>query len=427
VTRPQLLLTGVVTGLLLVGCGPDPVTAPATTPTTTPTSTPTTTPTTAPATSRAATSSTRATGGTFFDPATVQSLSIEVDPAAYTELVTTYRSTGEKAWLHAAVTIKGTRYEDVGLRLKGNLTLREVTTSTDPADVPFLVKLDKYVGRQDVDGWTDLAVRSSTSETALTESVALDLLDVAGLASEKAVSVRFSVNGGAPALRLVVQSPDSTWEDVTFGGPGALYKAEAGGDWSYRGEDHRAYEDVFDQESGEDDLAPLIDLLDFLNNSSDADFAAQLEERLDVRAFARYLAFEELVANRDDIEGGGNNSYLRLDRSTGVFTVVAWDHNSAFGGGIGPGGGQGRMRGGGRGGSSGSRTNVLVQRFTAVPTFAALVEEARTDLAADLYGSGAAERLLAARVAVLKTQAADLVDTTVVDAEASRVAAYFAG
>ena len=41
----------------------------------------------------------------------------------------------------------------------------------------------------------------------------------------------------------------------------------------------------------------------------------------------------------DDIDGPGNNSYLFWDSATGMFTVVAWDHNLAFGasmGGAGP-------------------------------------------------------------------------------------------
>jgi spore coat protein CotH len=268
------------------------------------------------------------TGAGIFDRAHIQSVALEVDPA-YTAMIATYRSSGEKDWMHAAATINGRRFEEVGLRLKGNLTLREVTASTDPAAVPFLLKLDKYVDGQDVDGWTELAIRSSTSTTALTEAVALDLLGVAGLATQLAVSTRISVNGGAPKLRLVVQNPDSTWEASQFDGTGLLYKAEAGGDYSYRGTDPAAYADAFDQETGKDDLTPLIGLLAFLNTSSDAAFVQGLAKHLDVTSFARYLAFEELVGNRDDIEGGGNNSYLRVDSATGRFTVVAWDHNSA--------------------------------------------------------------------------------------------------
>ena len=97
------------------------------------------------------------------------------------------------------------------------------------------------------------------------------------------------------------------------------------------------------RKSGEDDLEPLIDFLEFINNADDSTFAAELGNRLDVESFATYLAFEDLVGNADDIDGRGNNSYLHYDYDTDTFTVVNWDLNLAFGtanvGGGGPGAG----------------------------------------------------------------------------------------
>ena len=47
----------------------------------------------------------------------------------------------------------------------------------------------------------------------------------------------------------------------------------------------------------------------------------------------------DLLENFDDIDGPGNNAYLRWDAATGTFTIVPWDMNLAFGTGIGgPGG-----------------------------------------------------------------------------------------
>lgn len=137
-------------------------------------------------------------------------------------------------------------------------------------------------------------VRANNTETALNEAVALDLLEAAGLASTPAVAASFSVNGSTADLRLVVQNLDGGWDDQTFDEDGILYKADADGDYSYRGEDPADYADAFDVDAGDEDYSPLIDFLDFVNNSSDEDFAADLGSYLDVDAFARYLAFEDL-------------------------------------------------------------------------------------------------------------------------------------
>ncbi len=365
-----------------------------------------------------------ADGAGVWDASEVHEISVEVDEDAVAAMIDTYQETDEKEV-----------FERAGIRLKGNSSLRSVDDDADPTDLPWLIRLDKFIDVNSIDGWSELVVRSNSTETALNEALALDLLAEAGLASEHAVASSFSVNGAAARLRLVVQNLDEDWEAENFAGEGLLYKAEAGGDWSYRGDDPDAYTDVFDQETGEDDLTPLIDFLDFLNNSSDEDFAAELPERLDVEAFARYLAFEEVVDNFDDIDGPGNNAYLRWDAETGAFTVVAWDHNLAFGAGPTempegmPEGERPDFGEGGPGGMDGpgGRTNVLVERFTAVEEWADLVEQARADLTEELYDSGYAEEVLDEWVQVLTEQAGDLVDADVVQEEADAIRESIAG
>lgn len=394
-------------------------------------------------------------GTGIWDAGTVHDISVEVDDSVVSAMIETYRESGEKEWIEATATIDGTTYERVGLRLKGNSSLRGVSDDADPADLPWLLRLDEHVEGQSLDGWTDFVVRSNNTETALNEAVALDLLAEAGLASEHAVATSFTVNGGDPRLRLVVQALDEAWEAENFSTRGLLYKSEAEGDWSWRGTDPDSYTDVFDQETGEDDLTPLIDLLDFLNNSTDAELQEGLADRLDVEAFARYLAFEDLVGNTDDIDGPGNNSYLRYDAESGGFTVVAWDHNLAFGGFGGPGAGGGpggfgadgerpegmpegmeppegmregmeppdgerpdgeRPEGGMRGGS-----NVLVERFTAVDEWAAMVDDAHAILAEELYASGLADEVVDRWADLLTSEAGDLVDAATVAEEADAI------
>ena len=387
-----------------------------------------------------------ASSGSLWDSLQVHDIQVTIADADLQTLLETYASSGEKIWVTATVTIDGTTFENVGIKLKGNSTLRGVSTESDPTTLPWLIRLDKYVDDQNYDGETELVVRGNNSETALNEAVALDLLSVAGLASEEAISSRFSVNGTATELRLVIQNPDDDWAEQEFGETGLLYKAEAGGDYSYRGEDPASYADVFEQEAGDENLQPLIDFLKFINESDDETFTAELGDHLDVASFATYLAFQDFVDNFDDIDGPGNNSYLRYDETTGLMTVVNWDLNLAFGvqngggGGAGnaggmpaqgdnanrpqPGGGFGGAPGGGAaGGGARGGSNVLAQRFTELfpDEFAA----AQTALAQALVTSGAAQEVLDEWTSVLTEQASDLVPASTVEDEASSIAAYF--
>ncbi|MCO7204283.1 CotH kinase family protein [Microbacterium sp. CnD16-F] len=398
----------------------------------------------------------------FWDSSTVHSISVDVDDDALAELLETYESTGDKEWIEATVTIDGEVYEGAGLKLKGNSSLKSVTSDDDPSGIPWIIRLDKFVDGQNHEGITEFVVRGNSSETSLNEAVALDLLDLAGLASEQAAATRFTI-AGSTALRLVVENPGESWNDSTLGAT-ALYKAESGGDYSYRGDDPESYTDVFDQEAGDDDLTPLISFLKFINDSDDETFSAELSAHLDVTEFATYLAFQDVVDNFDDIDGPGNNSYLAYDADTGLMTVVNWDLNLAFGaspGGVGAGGAggvgmampdrgdavapdrgdvgapEGDARadrptlpgddagaqmggGGGRGGS-----NTLASRFLADEDFHALYESELEKLKDLFYGSGAAEDILQTWSDALVAGAGDLVDADVIAADAADLTASF--
>lgn len=399
--------------------------------------------------------------GTVWDSSVLHTVDVEYDQADYDSLMSAYADSGDKVWISATVTIDGATYEDVGLKLKGNSSLRGAGSDSDPASLPWIIRLDKYVDGQNHQGSTEFVIRGNTSATSLNEALALDLLDATGLAAQEAVATSFSVEGGDATLRLMVENPDDAWMERELG-DGLLYKAEAGGDYSYRGTDTAAYEGVFDQEGGDTDLEPLIGFLDFVNNADDATFAAQLSDHLDVEAFATYLAFQGLIDNADDIDGPGNNSYLYYDPGTGLMTVVNWDLNLAFGATPGAGGGTmgdapagrdgrtmqgpgappgddqgatdggtaagdmpaggmpagGQARGGGPQGS-----NVLAERFLADPDLAALVDAETERLTALLFGSGLASDDLETWALLLTDQASALVPAATVEEEASALEA----
>lgn len=404
-----------------------------------------------------------------FDSSYVHTISVEFDVADYEAMLSAYRSDGTKEWIEATVTIDGVVYESAGVRLKGNSSLRGLGGAgatgagvtgdgvTDaPEELPWLIRLDKYVDGQQHDGVSDFVVRSNNSETSLNEAVALELLAAAGLASQDAMAVRFSVNGSDETLRLVIEHPDDVWMADNFDADGALYKAESTGDYSYRGDDPDAYDDVFDQEAGKDnaDLTPLMEFLDFINNADDETFASEIGDRLDVDSFATYLAMQEIVQNFDDIDGPGNNSYLYYDTAEQQFTVVPWDHNLAFGdagfgiGGAagGPGGRDGlpprgelregfeppseleprqqpgRFGGEGGQGGPGGRSNILVQRLQALDEFSSLYGTRLAELTTTLIDSGVGADIVATWAAVLEDGASDLVPVATIAAEAQRLA-----
>ncbi|MBH0129390.1 CotH kinase family protein [Salinibacterium sp. NK8237] len=427
----------------------------------------------------------------FFDSSVVHSIELDVDSDEVLAMVETYLDSGEKEWLEATVVIDGTTYEQVGIKLKGNSSLRGVTADTPVEELPWRIRLDKYVDGQSIEGVTDVVVRSNNTETALNEAVALETLSAAGLATEESIATRFSVNGSEDTLRLTVAVPNESWLERNYeagllpSDDGILWKAESEGDYSWLGDDTELYADVFDLEVGAEDYEPLVDFLDVVNNTTDEEFVTQLPEVLDVEAFARYLAIEDLIDNFDDIDGPGNNSYLYYDPDSGLMSVVAWDHNLAFGtvnsagdaagdaaaegaapggelpdgelpegglpegapegdatdlpsegerpGGAGEGGAPGGLPADGAGGDaagggqSQQDNNILTTRFTETAEFVAMYEDALDELQEEIFESGQFESIVESRSETLSDDASDLVDAAVLQSEIDDILAYSSG
>lgn len=388
----------------------------------------------------------------FLTASRLHTLSMTVAESDLTSMVATYTSSGEKTWLKVSLTLDGTTYSNVGARLKGNSSLMQLlgggkgganqggpatSGSSAPQSLPWLIRLNKYVPAQSHDGLHELVIRSSTTSSAMNEAVALDLLAASGLASQQAAYVRFSVNGSTQVLRLAVENPAEDWAGRLFTGTGTLYKADAEGDYSYRGADAASYDTAWDIDAGTEDWKPLVSFLDFVNNSTDADFSRGLATRLDTAKFATYLAFETLVDNFDDIDGPGNNSLLWWSAGSSSMTVLAWDHNLAFGtqnGGGARAGQQGQQRQGQpgampsgapaggmpQGGGMNGKANALVTRFTTA--HAADIAAAKTTLTSSLISSGKGKASLATWQAL--ATASGLVAADTVTSEAAAISRY---
>jgi spore coat protein CotH len=390
----------------------------------------------------------------LFDDGLVHEIEFTYDLAAYERMIQTYQAQGIKNFIEATLTIDGTAVASVGIRLKGNSTLGSlrragptgvnpggrggggggpggvILSADEPESLPWLIKFDEFVKGQSYEGYEQLALRPA-SGAGLAEALALGLVGVTGEPTQRSMYTSLAVNGAAAVLRLVVEIPDSEYADDNFRSDGVLYKALSTGRFTYLSDDPLAYANAFKQITNkkQQDMKPLIDLMKWVSQASDADFAAHLGDHVDVESFATYVAIQDLLANFDDMSGPGSNYYLWYDLETSLFTVLSWDMNLAFGG-LGRGGG-GAVNGpppgavivgpgggpGGPGGFGGRGGHALKSKFVAEPAFAAIRDQARAKAKQAIYGSGAATNQLAR----LKTLvgSSGLIDAGTLDNEAA--------
>ncbi|MFI6894951.1 CotH kinase family protein [Streptomyces sp. NPDC050256] len=379
-------------------------------------------------------------GGTvgLYDTAVRHSIQLEYNQTDFDKMMKEFKEDGTKDSIPADLTIDGVYLRDVGIRLKGNSTLRSLQgtggmpgggggqngfpgagdasggaqppgggqaaggaptagggqaaggdqaaggggraggggmtqydlSADKPEELPWLIKIDEYVEGRAYQGEREISLRpGANAQVPVNEALALSLIDGTGEPAERYGFSTLKVNNRPSAVRLMVENPDTEYAEAVEG-ESVVYKARAGGTFAYQGDDPSKYETSFRQlnKVGSQDLEPVMKLTKWVENSSDKEFAANLDTYVDVDSFAHYVATQNLLMNFDDMAGPGKNYLLGYDLNTKKFSVLGWDYNLTFSGDATAGpddemsmGGGGGGRPGGRAGQDGGQTGDAPQ------------------------------------------------------------------
>lgn len=208
-------------------------------------------------------------------------------------------------------------------------------SASKPEELPWLISIDEYVEGRAYEGHRELSLRPGVDEALpLNEALSLSLMKKSGQTAEKFAFTAVKVNSRPVATRLMVENPSKDYADAELGGTGVAYKARAGSSFDYVGDDPTDYEESFKQLNlkGSQDLSPVMRLLKWVNQASDAEFAENLGKYVDVESFSEYVATQNLLLNFDDMAGPGKNYVLWYDLGTKKFSVLGWDFNLTFSG-----------------------------------------------------------------------------------------------
>ncbi|MER5275790.1 CotH kinase family protein [Streptomyces sp. NPDC002809] len=220
-----------------------------------------------------------------------------------------------------------------GGRAGGGMTQYNLSADK-PEELPWLIKIDEYVEGRAYQGEREISLRpGANAQVPVNEALALSLIDGTGEPAERYGFSTLKVNNRPTAVRLMVENPDTDYAEAVEG-ESVVYKARAGGTFAYQGDDPSKYETSFRQlnKVGSQDLEPVMKLTKWVENSSDKEFAADLDKYVDVDSFAHYVATQNLLMNFDDMAGPGKNYLLGYDLNTKKFSVLGWDYNLTFSG-----------------------------------------------------------------------------------------------
>ncbi len=248
---------------------------------------------------------------------------------------------GDQEYVEAQVSLSGVNgtevIDQVGIRLKGNSSMFH------PGDKKsFKIDFNEYVPGQAYDGLKKLNFSNGFKDpTFIREKIFFDVCQEAGVLSPRANFAEVTFNGEPWGFYTIIEQIDDQFLDRSIGDDdGNLFKAGSnfgGGDGEasleYLGSSQASYTSsyVLKNNEEEDDWGDLIDFVDFINNSSDAVFESELGDWLDLTAYLRSAALDNLFSNLDTYTLSARNYYIYHNTTTGLWEWIKWDANEVFG------------------------------------------------------------------------------------------------
>jgi len=269
--------------------------------------------------------------GRLFDDSRVQRIDILLDdwPSFLAEAE-------KEQYREATFVINGERISHVGVRLKGNSSMR-LALKYGHDRLSMKVKFDHYVSGQTFRGLDEFSLDSSFQDNSYLKTyLAYDMMRHMDVPAPLTSFAWVTVNGDDHGLFLAIEEPNESFARRNFGlDYGQLYKPDYRSldddnrdVWLvYRGDDPAGYDNIFRKarfRPTESDKARLIESLRVLGSREN------LASVIDVDKVVRYFAVHNFVVNLDGYLGRTAHNYF-LYEEDGVLSMLPWDYNLAFG------------------------------------------------------------------------------------------------
>lgn len=230
-----------------------------------------------------------------------------------------------------------TIYNNVELHYRGAYNLSSLIKTSSYRNWKVKTpKQQKFENRREWNFNFDLTIR---------QYLAYQLLKNAGVPCVSAELVTFSVNNEGHCIFLKFDDPDNKdWLSDTFGDDnGDLYKAAYDmpnqtkyfGDLSYLGALDKNYYLHYRKQTNTDgdlefDYSSIRKFTDFINNTSDQDFEANIVSHFNVNAFIKYLVVANFIAHWDGYPHRPKNYLLYDNPKDGRWQFIPWDLDATF-------------------------------------------------------------------------------------------------
>ncbi len=244
----------------------------------------------------------------------------------------------ELEYVHGSLNLAGRQFDDIGVRYKGNGTLRR---GIPLGKVSLKADLNKYVAGQKFAKLTKVNFNNNVADQSfMNETLAYSLYRDARVPAARTSYARLYITVPGQlrdvyqgTYTIVEEVDDRFLEDRLGHKDGLLFKPVIPSAFTYLGDDWAKYKQIYDPKHDPTaaQTARVIDFSRLVTSGSDADFTEHAADYLDLDEFARYMAVTVWLSNYDGVLDNGQNHYVWLDEKTGRFSFFPWDLDHSFG------------------------------------------------------------------------------------------------
>lgn len=249
-------------------------------------------------------------------------------------------------WVPATIEFNGLTWTNVGVRYKGNSSLRSGWSSGSlklPLKLDFDEFEDEYpeIENQRFYGFKQLSLSNFFGDsTYMRDVISADLLAEAGLVAAETAYYEVILNYGEGPVNLglyvMIEVIDDTVIKRFFGDDsGNIYEGDGPGVSLALGIFDRIKDSFLkennNQEADWSDIEALYNVLHSTERTSDPGaWRKSLESIFDVDVFLEWLAISAIIQHWDTYGQMSHNFYLYHDPDTDLLNWISWDHNQVL-------------------------------------------------------------------------------------------------
>lgn len=242
----------------------------------------------------------------------------------------------KEEYFSCTVRIDGEEFHQVGLRAKGNNSLR-LMEKYELSRYSLKLEFDHFLSGGNYHGLDKLSLDASFQDNSYMKSyLTYDMMSFMDVPSPLCSYVWVMVNGEDWGLFLAVEEPEESFARRNFGNDyGTLYKPDyrslkaenADVALQYIDDAPDSYPGIFENakfKTSKADQQRMIKALQVLSTGENLKTAVNVDEVL------RYFTVQVFVMNWDSYLGRTGHNYF-LYEEDGILSILPWDYNLAFG------------------------------------------------------------------------------------------------